>query len=94
MKRMLLILTVLLGWSAAQADDYMPLLREGVKWVYAEEYEDWDGTTKRLYSMEVKGDTVIDGTTYKKVYRISLDSTWTSPKYYEAAKCSETQPVA
>ena len=80
--------------------NYTPLLREGVKWVYAEEYtgytkdatmDNMDVETKeRLYTIEVKGDTVIDGVAYKKVYR-HTDVQWDND---DTPDCNGTHPVA
>ena len=70
----------------AQGSDYMPLVREGVKWVHTEYYNcaypdvDWhpEVSMGRLYRYEMHGDTVIDGTLYTKCYRISMsrDTRW------------------
>ena len=70
-----------------------PLLREGVKWVcfetkYAEDcgyYEECD----LFYAIEVKGDSIVDGTTYKKCYRYPL-SEWEKP----FIKSSTKEPIA
>ena len=74
------------------ADKYVPLLREGVKWVCLESkfgiYEEEFGT--RFYTIEVKGDTVIDGATYKKCYRYS-DVDWDEDF---VIPCSKTEPYA
>ena len=74
-------------------EKYMPLLREGVKWVNletvysqeGEEYSEYD----LFYVVEVKGDTVIDGITYKKCYRYPR-MTWDKP----LIDCSTTEPIA
>lgn len=41
--------------------EYVPLVREGVEWGYTGDLGD--------YRCQIKGDTIIDGTTYKKFYR-------------------------
>lgn len=60
------------------AGDYLPLVREGVKWVYSDTYtgamgdpESSSFEVNRCYSIELKGDTIIDGKTYKKAFRTS-----------------------
>ena len=76
-----IMLAVLLSSIAAQAQeaDYQPLVREGVRWVCMEEYPVVDYTDssgishnrilKRFYSLQFRGDTLIDGKVYKKLYR-------------------------
>ena len=81
MKKILIILTMAIigfGQMVAQ-DDYTPFVREGVKWVYYSfSYMDYpgypipDGTV--LYTLELKGDTIIDGKTYKAMHKYSGDS--------------------
>ena len=77
-------------------DEYVPLLREGVKWVCLETkygiYGDAgdDYAIPRFYTIEIKGDTVIDGTTYKKCYRYS-DVDWSNE---DVMICSNTKPLA
>ena len=87
----------------AQSDDYTPLLREGVKWVYAEEYTDYaknatmddmnTETKKRLYTIELYGDTIIDNVSYKKVYRHS-DDLWNDTWFQGTPDCSRMLPIA
>ena len=95
MKKFALLSVVLLASLAAQA--YVPLVREGVKWVYQDEYNDFDEVAinswvvNRYYTLEFKGDTIIDGMTYKKCYRksdVSLNGK------QNAMFCSDTEPVA
>ncbi|MBP3738694.1 MAG: hypothetical protein J6I72_06555 [Muribaculaceae bacterium] len=106
MKKIYTLMLALLcysGMAMAQDSDYLPLLREGVKWVYAESYTDYaedatmqdmnTETRNRLYTIEVKGDTIIDGIGYKKVYRHSADL-WNSDWFYDVPDCSGIQPVA
>ena len=76
MKKIYLIALVLLccsGMASAQID-YTPLVREGVRWVYLfsdvtnyGESEDF-GKGDYAYFMEFRGDTIINGLTYKKLY--------------------------
>ena len=65
MKRLLLLIAVSIVWSGsvlqAQEYEYVPLVREGVEWGYTGDLGD--------YRCQIKGDTIIDGTTYKKFYR-------------------------
>lgn len=61
MKRLLLLIAVSIVWSGsvlqAQEYEYVPLVREGVEWGYTGDLGD--------YRCQIKGDTIIDGTTYK-----------------------------
>ena len=78
----LILFSLVLVFSSIMAqagDSYLPLVREGVKWVY---YDDWefysydghseptlDSTVVRNYYIEFRGDTVIGGRSYKKAFR-------------------------
>ena len=74
-KTLLLTLLALLGMTQAEAQEYeyVPFVREGVKWVYFyespfawEEYNMQEGI--QYYSFEMKDDISIGDKTYKKVY--------------------------
>ena len=61
---------------AAQDYEYVPFVREGVKWVYYHEYDDefypsipglQGGTVYAI--LEIKGDTTIDGKSYKAMHK-------------------------
>ena len=86
MKRLYILLTLLLAAAthlAAQTESYQPLVREGVRWVFLDQYikpfsaeEVQQGKTFpdtivdcRLYYNEFRGDTVIDELNYKKCYQ-------------------------
>lgn len=81
MKKILFILTIALlgtGRMAAQ-DDYTPFVREGVQWVcYLVHYMETDylgfppGQT--FFTLEIKGDTVIDGKSYKAMHKFCGDA--------------------
>ena len=69
--------------------EYVPFVREGVKWVYRyynNGYIPYDGLTvgKVYLNLEIKGDTIINGKTYKAMH-----------KYYgdEINKLNDTIPV-
>ena len=71
-KTIFFILLVLMGLSQATAQDYeyVPFVREGVKWVYY--YTTYHGTVTNDYrTLELKGDTVINGKTYKAMHKYS-----------------------
>ena len=62
--------------------EYVPFVREGVKWVYSiydyryeEEYETNParGDNKIYRTIEIKGDTIINGKTYKAVHKCTDD---------------------
>ena len=71
-KSLLLILAMACSLGASA---YVPLVREGVKWVYYWDYDNEpnDGVIYHCeYAMEISGDSVINGVTYKKLYLHSL----------------------
>ncbi len=77
-KTLLIMLLSLLGMTQAVAQDYeyVPLVREGVKWVYYYENTgdfyppDPDLAIGKVYlTLELKGDTVIDGKVYKALHK-------------------------
>ena len=85
-KKFLFLLFALLGMTqlSAQESDYIPFVREGVKWVcyfnsyYCHQYNPvlWGRyypQGKTYFTLELKGDTVIDGKTYKKMHKYSGD---------------------
>ena len=78
MKQTIIAILALLGitQAVAQEYEYVPFVREGVKWVYYSfnylnypGYPIPDGTV--LYTLELKGDTIIDGKTYKAMHKYS-----------------------
>ena len=62
----------------AQEYEYVPLVREGVKWVYKYIYRDrfFEPTEygEVWLTLEMKGDTVINGKTYKAVHKYFGDA--------------------
>ena len=76
-RALLLTLLALLGLSQMAAqDDYTPFVREGVQWVcYFENYKDFDvmgfQPGRTFFTLEIKGDTVIDGKAYKAMHKYS-----------------------
>ena len=77
-KTFLIIAMALLGMTQAVAQEYeyVPFVREGVKWIYyINNYGDLyppdanfpEGKT--WYTLELKGDTVINGKTYKAMHK-------------------------
>ncbi len=76
-KIILLALLALLGMSqaAAQEYEYVPFVREGVKWVYIYHENFYPvPNTGKLLNLEIKGDTVINGKTYKLMHKYYGDS--------------------
>ena len=80
-KTLLITMLALLGMSQmlAQEYEYVPFVREGVKWVYwyidpykGAEYEG-DFIPYGIYyiTFEIKGDTIINGKDYKPVHLYS-----------------------
>jgi hypothetical protein len=86
MKKTLLIsILILLGMTQAVAQEYeyVPFVREGVKWVYRIQYFDYEyhwhenpawGDNYIYRTLELKGDTVINGKTYKAMHKYSGDA--------------------
>lgn len=81
--KLLLALLALLGMSQAVAQEYeyVPFVREGVKWVYYYKYNDtFSPTYPDLFSgtvylnLEIKGDTTINGKVYKKMHKYYGDA--------------------
>ena len=79
---MLLILTLLgISQGIAQEYEYVPFVREGVKWVYEiinyyyQDNLDPAYLGKSTYrTLELKGDTIINGKTYKAMHKYSGNS--------------------
>ena len=70
-----LTLLAIIGFGQMVAqDDYTPFVREGVQWVC---YFDWDSDYmgfqpgQTFFTLEIKGDTVIDGKEYKMMHKYS-----------------------
>ena len=88
-KLFLLLLAVLvLTQAAAQEYEYVPFVREGVKWTYSiQDYryeEDYQtnparGDNKVYRTLELRGDTVINGKTYKAMH-MCVDDLYSEPK--------------
>ena len=76
-KTLLIIMLSLLGMTQAVAQDYeyVPFVREGVKWVYyyinEECYPSNPDLSKGIVylNLELKGDTIINGKTYKAMHK-------------------------
>ena len=68
-----LLLMLLCGIAAqAQTNDYQPLVREGVRWVNVLEYHYHAESCHFIYH-EFRGDTIVNGKTYKKCYQYTAD---------------------
>ena len=81
-KTFLITLLALLGMTQAVAQEYeyVPFVREGVKWVYGIRNYKYDneypnnpalGDNLTYRTLELKGDTVINGKTYKAMHKYS-----------------------
>ncbi|MBR7011266.1 MAG: hypothetical protein IKI10_00030, partial [Muribaculaceae bacterium] len=71
MKKIIMILMLsLLGITqiVAQEYEYIPFVREGVKWVYIFNEEPF---WKHTFTLEMKGDAEINGKTYKVMHKYS-----------------------
>ena len=75
MKKFFIIsLLALLGMTqaAAQEYEYVPFVREGVKWVcYSKKLPINQSTIEPVFTLEFKGDAVINGVTYKAMHKYS-----------------------
>ena len=72
MKKIIFGLLMLIGITGVQAQDYeyVPLVREGVQWVYAYYLGyGYYGDEYTYYTDELKGDTIIGDYSFKKLYR-------------------------
>ena len=89
-KTLLILILALLGMTqaAAQEYEYVPFVREGVKWTYSIQdyhYEtDYEtnparGDNKVYRTLEIMGDTVINGKTYKAMH-MCVDDQYSEPK--------------
>ena len=79
-KTVLFTLLALLGMTQmeAQGYEYIPFVREGVKWVCDAPYIEWvEGmgiTRHNIFTLELAGDTVIDGKCYLAMHKYSGDT--------------------
>ena len=75
-KTILITLLALLGMTQAVAQEYeyVPFVREGVKWVCDHPYTEWGYTNHRYFNLELTGDTVIDNKQYKAMHKFSGDA--------------------
>ena len=65
------ITALLLGGMAAQAADYQPLVREGVRWHYNRVYGDWPMEEKCVMFFE--GDSIVNDVVYKKCIELQAN---------------------
>ena len=79
-KQFIISVLALLGITqlAAQETEYVPFVREGVKWVCYYHHYNQDNNFDKYYhpgrnyfTLEIKGDTVIDGKCYKAMHKYS-----------------------
>ena len=70
-KTILITLFALLGVSqvVAQEYEYVPFVREGVKWVYTNDYSLPE--QQILFTLELRGEATINGQTYKVMHKYS-----------------------
>ena len=81
-KTILITILALLGitQAVAQEYEYVPFVREGVKWVYYINYPEWSNPNPNFNvglnyrTLEIKGDVVINGKTYKAMHKYSGDA--------------------
>lgn len=85
------VIVVLLGSgiAGAQEREYVPMLVEGQKWVSRLDFVQGGGIG--AYTIEIKGDTTVEGRTYKKVYRYAESH---APEMLVPFYLSEYHPAA
>ncbi len=67
----ILLLGLLTNWASAQiSTEYQPMAVEGAHWICYKAYDKPWGD--EYYSLSIRGDTVINGQVYKKMYRDNL----------------------
>ena len=98
MKKITLLLLGLLMITSvsALANEYVPLVREGVVWEYVGYYHAWPepGYERiQLYTLEFKGTTIIDGLLYHNIYRTYYDQQGNAKEPYLAAYVREEGKV-
>ena len=87
MKNLLLTLVTLLSAVATQAQEstYQPLVREGVRWYYGF-FNNVEGSENADHSQcyyEFKGDTIINGNVYKKLYRTVIQGNFSESALFD-----------
>ncbi len=76
MKKIIIFLAIVLGGvSAITAQDYVPLVREGVKWECTNYLIRWGSFKESPYTIELKGDTIFNDYNYKKCLFVSEGDT-------------------
>lgn len=75
-KTLLITILTLLGMTqaAAQEYEYVPFVREGVKWICDEPYSHVVYFGHHYFTLELSGDTVINGKSYKAMHKYSGDA--------------------
>lgn len=83
MKKLLLSITLimaLLPFKNLTAQDYRPMAVDSVRWI-VRQYDGHPWLNSFLYEYYALGDTVVNDTVYKKIYRRTLNSTNFNPPY-------------
>ena len=76
MKKLFILFALLMSFAVthAETNDYQPLVREGVKWIYAYvPMYDESGYYSR-FSIEIRDEIVLDGVKYKQCWRSYIDT--------------------
>jgi hypothetical protein len=75
-KKLITLLLALLGMSqmVAQEYEYVPFVREGVKWVCDGPYSEWMQLRHDYFTLELSRDTIINGKTYTAMHKYSGDA--------------------
>lgn len=88
MKKLFFFWSLALSTCSISAQDYIPLVQEQATWIHYE----WDGggtfEDLNLFGYRIEGDTMIDGTDYKKVFRLEffVDQIWPLPPYRKSGQ--------
>ncbi len=68
MKKTTIIMLLVLGAFSLKAQDVAPLVSEGKQWNVVYSYVPWPPIHRVTDAYKVEGDTLVDGTTYKKLF--------------------------
>jgi len=72
MKKLLFFACFFASAGALSAQDYIPLVQEQATWIIKFSFYGEPDTPPELFGYRIEGDTLLDGTAYKKVYLLSF----------------------
>lgn len=88
MKKFLTVTFFLAAACKLSAQDYIPLVQEQATWIHYEWYGGGTFEDLHLFGYRIEGDTMIDGTAYKKVYMLEffIDQIWPFMPYRKSGQ--------